>query len=94
MEVNTNGEDCADCQKKKRQNFFKRVGMKIGKGAAWLSTTTARPFMTAAGFIKGAVENGEKNKELVALYQFFMNLVKKSWTCYLKNLRIYVIQGI
>ncbi|MFP5387398.1 MAG: hypothetical protein ACLGHN_15075 [Bacteriovoracia bacterium] len=66
--------DCADCSKQeKTKNFFKRLGRKLGKGAAWITTTTAKPFMSAAAFIKGAVEKESKNKELVALYQFFLN---------------------
>lgn len=73
VEVNTKDEDCANCKKEKRKNFFKKIGQKIGKGAAWLTTTTSKPFMTASAFIKGAVEKGDKNKDLVALYQFFLN---------------------
>lgn len=67
-------KDCENCNKeKKKKNFFKTLGRKLGKGAAWLTTTTAKPFVTAAAFIKGAVEKESKNKELVALYQFFLN---------------------
>ena len=74
VEVASNNEDCADCSKKtKAKNFFSKLGKKLGKGAAWLSTTTAKPFMTAAGFVKGSVEKGDKNKDVVALYQFFLN---------------------
>lgn len=77
VEVQVNelkSDDCADCSKKeKRKNFFKRFVRKLGKGAAWISTTTAKPFMAAAGFVKGAVEKESTNQELVALYQFFLN---------------------
>lgn len=74
IDVDAKREDCVDCSKKaKAKSFFSKIGKKLGKGAAWLSTTTAKPFMTASAFIKGAVEKGDKNKELVALYQFFLN---------------------
>lgn len=73
VEVDTKGEDCAECSKAKKQNFFSKIGRKLGKGAAWVTTTTAKPFITAAGFVKGAVEKGDKNKEVVALYQFILN---------------------
>ena len=73
VEVDTKNEDCADCSKAKSKSFFKKVGRALGKGAAWVTTTTAKPFITAAGFVKGAVEKGDKNKDLVALYQFILN---------------------
>lgn len=74
VDVDTKNEDCADCSKKaKTKNFFKKLGRTLGKGAAWVTTTTAKPFITAAGFVKGAVEKGDKNKEVVALYQFILN---------------------
>lgn len=73
VDVNNNGDDCADCAKVKKQNFFSKIGRKLGKGAAWVATTTAKPFMTAAGFVKGSVEKGDKNKDVVAMYQFFLN---------------------
>lgn len=74
VEVSKLKEDCADCSKKeKTKSFFSKLAKKLGKGAAWVSTTTAKPFMTAAGFIKGSVEKGDKNKDIVAMYQFFLN---------------------
>lgn len=74
IDVDGKKEDCVDCSKKvKAKSFFSKMGKKLGKGAAWVSTTTAKPFMTASAFIKGAVEKGDKNKELVALNQFFLN---------------------
>lgn len=72
IEIKTDG-DCANCSTPKKQNFFTKLGRKLGKGAAWVTTTTAKPFIRAAGFVKGAVEKGDKNKDLVALYQFFLN---------------------
>ena len=74
VELQENKQDCENCnQEKKKSGLLKKIGMKLGKGAAWLTTTTAKPFMSAASFIKGAVEKESKNKELVALYQFFLN---------------------
>lgn len=74
IDVDGKKEDCVDCSKKAMaKSFFSKLGRKLGKGASWLSTTTAKPFMTASAFIKGAVEKGDKNKELAALYQFFLN---------------------
>ena len=77
--------DCTDCSKKeKTKNFFKKIGRKLGKGAAWITTATAKPFMSAAAFIKGAVEKESKNKELVALYQFFLNHEEEFGDLYLE----------
>jgi hypothetical protein len=74
VEVDKLKQDCADCSREqKTKNFLTTLGRKLGKGAAWLSTTTARPFMSASSFVKGAVEKGDKNKDLVALYKFFLN---------------------
>lgn len=76
QEVELQGEkqDCENCnQPKKKKNIFKTIGRKLGKGAAWVTTTTMKPFVSAAAFIKGAVEKESQNKELVALYQFFLN---------------------
>lgn len=74
LEINKYKEDCADCTRKdKTKNIFTKLGRSLGKGAAWLSTTTAKPFMSASGFITGVVEKGDKNKEVVALYNFFLN---------------------
>ncbi|WPU63993.1 hypothetical protein [Peredibacter starrii] len=77
--------DCANCSREeKTKGIFKRLGMSIGKGAAWLSTTTAKPFMATAGFIKGSVEKEEKNKDLAAFYQFFLNNQEKYDDLYLQ----------
>ena len=74
VEAQTKQEDCPDCSRQqKAKSFFSKLGRALGKGAAWVSTTTAKPFMSAAAFVKGAVEKEDKNKELVALYQFFLN---------------------
>lgn len=73
IELKSVQSDCADCsQPKKKQSFFSKVGRKLGKGAAWITTTTAKPFIRAAGFVKGAVEKGDKNQDLLALYKFFL----------------------
>lgn len=73
IEIETSQKDCANCSTPKKQNFFTKLGRTLGKGASWITTTTAKPFISAAGFVKGAVEKGDKNKDLVALYQFFLN---------------------
>jgi hypothetical protein len=85
IEVESQKGDCAECsQKKKSKNFFRDFGRQIGKGAAWLTTTTTKPFMTASAFLKGAVEKSDKNKDLVALYQFFLNHQKEFDKLYLQ----------
>lgn len=85
IEVDPQKGDCAECSvKKKSKNFFRDLGRTLGKGAAWLTTTTAKPFMTASAFVKGAVEKSDKNKDLVALYQFFLNHQKEFDKLYLE----------
>lgn len=57
----------------KKLNFGQKLGRTLGKGAAWVTTTTSKPFVNAAGFLTGFFEKKEKNKDIVALYQFFLN---------------------
>lgn len=69
-------DDCVNCEaapKSKGQVLLTNIGRKLGKGAAWLSTTTAKPFMNASGFLTGVFEKKEKNKDIQALYEFFLN---------------------
>jgi len=74
VDVDPKKEDCSDCSKKqKAKNLLTKIGRKLGKGAAWVTTKTAKPFMTASSFVKGAVEKKDKNQELIALYEFFLN---------------------
>ena len=54
-------------------NFAQRIGRKLGKGAAWVTTKTSKPFLNASAFLTGFFEKREKNKDVVALYQFFLN---------------------
>ncbi len=69
-----NLDDCENCQgKTKGQVVVRNVGRKLGKASAWLSTTTGKPFMVAAGFVTGLFEKKEKNQDIVALYKFFLN---------------------
>jgi hypothetical protein len=83
--VEASNGDCSICLKKNEsKSFFSDLLKKIGRGAAWLSTTTAKPFMTAAGFIKGSLENQDQNKELTALFQFFINHQEDFDDLYLK----------
>jgi hypothetical protein len=75
-ELDVNKEaDCSQCEKeqKKKPNFFTKIGRKLGKASAWVTTTTAKPFMNAAGFLTGVFEKKDKNKDVVAMYQFFLN---------------------
>lgn len=62
-----------DMDEAKSKSLLKKIGRTLGKGAAWVSTNTAKPFMTASAFVKGAVERGDKNKDIAALYTFFLN---------------------
>lgn len=74
VEVEKAKTDCADCSKQaKAKNFFLRLGRTLGKGAAWVSTNTAKPFVTAAGFTTGVFEKEDKNKDIAAMYQFLLN---------------------
>lgn len=74
VEVEKAKTDCADCSKQaKAKNFFLRLGRSLGKGAAWVSTNTAKPFVAAAGFTTGVFEKQDKNKDIAAMYQFFLN---------------------
>ncbi len=74
-ELDVNKEaDCSQCaEQKKKTGFFAKIGRKLGKGSAWVTTTTAKPFMNAAGFLTGVFEKKDKNKDVVAMYQFFLN---------------------
>ncbi len=74
--------NCVD--KTKEQIVFRNVGRKLGKGASWLTTTTSKPFLNAAGFLTGLFEKKDKNKDIVALYQFFLNHSKEMDQLYLE----------
>lgn len=84
VEVNQTDSDCVNCSGQKTKKFFTKLGLAIGKGAAWLATATAKPFISAAGFVTGAVEKGEKNQDIVALYKFFLNHHKEFDKLYLE----------
>jgi hypothetical protein len=74
LTVDTRKDDCSNCAKKeKRKDFLTKLGRKLGKGSAWVTTATAKPFMSAAGFVTGAIDKGDKNQDIVALYNFFLN---------------------
>lgn len=67
-------DDCDNCENKtKEQVVVRNVGRKIGKASAWLTTISSKPFMNAAGFFTGVFEKKDKNQDIVALYQFFIN---------------------
>lgn len=71
-------DDCDNCEgKTKGQVVVRNVGRKLGKASAWLSTTTGKPFMIAAGFVTGLFEKKDKNQDIVALYKFFLNHSKE-----------------
>lgn len=77
--------DCVDCTRKQKiGRFFKKLGIAVGKGSAWLTTTTSKPILTGVGFVVGSVEKRDKNKELLALYTFFLNHQKEFDDLYLE----------
>lgn len=59
--------------KKKKKINIKTIGRAVGKGATFVSTQTARPFINAAGFLTGFFEKPEKNEEAVAFLNFILN---------------------
>lgn len=59
--------------KPQKLNFGQKLGRTLGKGAAWVTTNTSKPFLNAAGFLTGFFEKSDKNKDVVAIYQFFLN---------------------
>ncbi len=66
--------DCVNCEAtKKRPGYLARLGRDLGKGATWISTITAKPFMSASGFITGLFEKKDKNQDILALYKFLLN---------------------
>jgi hypothetical protein len=71
------GEDCSNCDARSTQdqakNILTKVGRFLGRGSAWLVTTTGKPFMFASSFLTGMIEKESKNQELVAFYKFFLN---------------------
>jgi hypothetical protein len=74
LEVQSLRQDCTHCSgEKKTEIFVTKLGRSLGRGAAWLSTTTAKPFMAAAAFVRGSVEKKDQNKQIIALYKFFLN---------------------
>ncbi|MBA2404491.1 MAG: hypothetical protein H0V66_06955 [Bdellovibrionales bacterium] len=71
-------DKCDNCEDKPKEEIIVRnVGRKLGKASAWLTTTTSKPFMNASGFLTGLFEKKDKNKDIVALYQFFINHSKE-----------------
>ena len=67
-------DDCVNCQSQEKQKgevILTNLGRKLGRGSAWLTTTTAKPFINAAGFVTGIFEKKDKNQDIVALYKFF-----------------------
>ena len=78
-------DDCDTCENKtKEQIVVRNVGRKLGKASAWLTTVTSRPFMNASGFFTGVFEKKDKNQDIVALYQFFINHSKDFDKLYLE----------
>src|SRR5690606_6165511 len=62
-----------------------KLARKLGKGASWLTTATAKPFMNVSGFLTGVFEKREKNKDVQALYQFFLNHSKEFDLLYIES---------
>jgi hypothetical protein len=78
-------DDCENCENKtKEQIVVRNIGRKLGIASAWLTTVTSKPFMNAAGFFTGVFEKKEKNQDIVALYQFFINHSKEFDKLYLE----------
>ena len=78
-------DDCDTCENKtKGQVIVRNVGRKLGKASSWLTTATSKPFMRAAGFLTGVFEKKEKNQDIVALYQFFLNHAQEFDNLYLE----------
>lgn len=78
-------DDCESCENKtKEQIIFRNIGRQLGKGSAWLTTVTSKPFMNASGFLTGVFEKKDKNQDIVALYQFFINHSKDFDKLYLE----------
>lgn len=74
VEVGEMKQDCANCtRQEKAKSILTKIGQKLGKGAAWVTTKTAKPFMTASAFVKGAVEKSDKNQDVAALLAFLLN---------------------
>jgi hypothetical protein len=71
-------DDCENCAgQPKGQIIVRNIGRDLGKVSAWITTNTSKPFMTSAGFLTGLFEKKDKNKDIVALYQFFLNHSKE-----------------
>lgn len=80
-------DDCVNCQevKKSKANvLLTNIGRKLGRGSAWLTTTTTKPFLNAAGFVTGIFEKKDKNQDIIALYKFFLNHSKEFDKLYLE----------
>jgi hypothetical protein len=79
-------DDCtSNCDGKKKSDIvIRNIGRKIGKGSAWLTTATSKPFLNAAGFLTGVFEKKDKNKDIVALYEFFLHHSKEFDHLYLE----------
>lgn len=78
-------DECENCQgKSKEQIVLRNIGRKLGRGSAWLTTATGKPFMLTAGFLTGVFEKKEKNQDIIALYKFFLNHSKEFDKLYLE----------
>lgn len=83
-------EDAKDSKKeepkKKKKNVLSvlsSVGRGVGKGAAWVTRKTAKPFVNASGFLTGFFEKEEKNKDIIPVYQAFLKHQKEFDNLYL-----------
>lgn len=80
-------DDCVNCQevkKSKGEVILTNLGRKLGRGSAWVTTTTTKPFLNAAGFLTGLFEKKDKNQDIIALYKFFLNHSKEFDKLYLE----------
>lgn len=61
----------------KKKLTLKRVLMGAGKATTFVSVQTARPFVNAAGFIKGFFEKPSKNEDKMKYMKFFLKYEDK-----------------
>jgi hypothetical protein len=70
--------DCVNCaHKSKNEVVLTNIGRKLGKGSAWVTTFTSKPFMQASGYLTGLAEKKEDNQDVIAIYKFFLKNQKE-----------------
>lgn len=78
-------DDCSNCENKSKEEvIISNIGRKLGKLSAAISVATAKPFLSASGFLTGIFEKPQNNQDIVALYQFLLNHSQELDQLYLK----------